>query len=582
MPDREPGPLLSLEDVVGDAGLVTLDEGDLVLLDGDAGTVAVPRLSSPAERDALRHLHGRLVAYGLRADGEDGLAEVVDAAARGGKAMVPYLAEAALAYGVVPRGEPTRRLLDALEASPALRAPLRARAAEIGRRVQTEIDHGCREAVAAARATSDPEELERVLRAFEARLAPRFALLEDLALAGDAVEPQLDAVLRAAEERRGELRASLTREIDAALATGEGEMRSGLGGWFRLLRRARAAHLEPARVESLHGRLTRVLAEERRRAGTHLVLPIPAPGRVGRDLIGGKAAGLNEVAGLLAPDCGIPEGFVVTAAAYRLHLLGETGERLRLAARDSADRLELSRRARAAILGGPVPSEVIEAVTQALAGRETERLAVRSSATVEDGTATSLAGLFDTYLGVSGVERVLERMRWAWASLWNARALAALEPGGRPPLQAAQAVLIQRMVPTRTAGVFFTSDPSGLPDTMLVSAWWGLGEGISQGTLRGEAFWVRRSTGEPVASESGDAPGKVVLDPAAPGTMEVPLAPEETGRPCLDREQLRRLAGLARTLERGTGRAQDVEFGFDDRGALHVFQIRRIVPTRSV
>ena len=581
VPDRDGGALLALEDVAGGGKTAKLDEDDLVLLDGEAGTVAIPRLSHPGERDALHDLHRRLSAYGRDPDDSGVLATLVESARHGGGAVIPYLAEAALTYGLVARGDATRRLLAALRSAGDVWEVLRERIEEIGRRLHGEIEVGCREASESVRRTSDSEELERVLRSFESHLAPKFALLEDLALAGDAVEPQLDAVLRAADGRRTELRARLTAEVDSALEADDGEMRAGLGGWFRLLRRARAARLETERVDSLHRRLTRVLAEERKKAGTHLVFAIPAAGRMSRDLVGGKAAGLNEVAGLLVRDCLIPEGFVVTSAAYRLHLLGETGERVRVAARESRDRQELSRRARAAILGGAVPPEVGEAVAGALAGRESERMAVRSSATIEDGPATSLAGLFDTYLGVAGVEQVLERMRWAWASLWNARALAALDVGGHTPARAAQAVLLQRMVSTRIAGVLFTSDPSGLPDTMLISAWWGLGEGISQGTLRGDAFWVRRSTGALLAAETGDASGKVVLDPAAPGTIEVPLDPAESGRPCLGEEQLSRLAGLARALERGTGRVQDVEFGFDDAGSLYLFQIRRIVTARG-
>jgi phosphoenolpyruvate synthase/pyruvate phosphate dikinase len=64
------------------------------------------------------------------------------------------------------------------------------------------------------------------------------------------------------------------------------------------------------------------------------------------------------------------------------------------------------------------------------------------------------------------------------------------------------------------------------------------------------------------------------------GTVEVELPPEFRGRPCLTNEELGRVAALARALEEVTGRAQDVEFGFDAHGGLVVFQIRRIVPRR--
>ncbi|WP_306996203.1 PEP/pyruvate-binding domain-containing protein [Amycolatopsis thermophila] len=51
-------------------------------------------------------------------------------------------------------------------------------------------------------------------------------------------------------------------------------------------------------------------------------------------------------------------------------------------------------------------------------------VAVRSSATGEDGSHASFAGIFDTYLGVTGPQAVIESVRNCWGSLFTARALA--------------------------------------------------------------------------------------------------------------------------------------------------------------
>jgi pyruvate,water dikinase len=50
--------------------------------------------------------------------------------------------------------------------------------------------------------------------------------------------------------------------------------------------------------------------------------------------------------------------------------------------------------------------------------------AVRSSAVGEDSGTASFAGIFDTYLGVSGPDRVIDAVRACWASPFNARAVA--------------------------------------------------------------------------------------------------------------------------------------------------------------
>jgi len=357
-------------------------------------------------------------------------------------------------------------------------------------------------------------------------------------------------------------------------------MRARLGGLFRLLRRARAGRLDRAEVQRLHDRLTRILSEERARAGTQLVVTLSPGVRPDRSLLGGKAAGLVEILHALPPGCRSPRGFVVTSAAYRLHLLGETGEKLRLAVEAATD-AEVSRRARAALLAGDVPEEVADAIRVAYDALGPVRVAVRSSATIEDGPLGSLAGLFDTYLGIHGLEEIVDRVRWAWSSLWNARAVAALFASGTSPLRADQAVLVQEMIPTRAAGVLFSRDPTGRPDTLLINAGWGLGEGVSQGEIPGDLFWVRRSTGALIACETGLQTHRI--EPASDGfgTVEIKLGEGELGRPCLSEDDLARVGTLARTLEEVTGRAQDVEFGFDPAGDLVVFQMRRIVPRRA-
>lgn len=573
--------LLRLVDVVGAEDGPVLDEGDLVLVDGDQGTVAIPGGVSAETRRRIREVHAVLVAYARHPSSAHLLDALVRAVAEEGDLGSAYALEAALTYRLAPRGEPTRRLLTALGERTGAAEAVGARVAAIRRRLQGEIERRCREAVEAIDLASDLDELERTLRAFEARLGPEFALLDDLAMESDEVEPGLDTVLAAADRRRKSLRSRLEDEVDAALGLPPEGLRPALGGLFRTLRRARAARLEPKKVERLHARLSQTLAEERRRSGVHLVVRLGPDARRDRTLIGGKAAGLVDVAGLLPGGCRVPAGFVVTTAAYRLHLLGETGERLRLAVADGGDEGTVSRRARAAILGGEIPREVADAVAQAAAALGSSRLAVRSSATVEDRSTSSLAGLFDTYLGVRGLEETLERIRWSWASLWNARALVALAAAGLSPLRASIAVLVQEIVPTRAAGVLLSSDPGGRPDTLVVNAAWGLGEAVSQGEVAGDLFWVKRSVGATLATELGGSNRKVVLDPSGPGTIDAPLSSEEAKRPCLDADDLARLAELARALERGTGRAQDVEFGFSPEGDLVVFQIRRVVPSRS-
>ena len=258
------------------------------------------------------------------------------------------------------------------------------------------------------------------------------------------------------------MEAELRRNVKQALALPDELLRARLGGLFRLLRRARAAHLEPEDVDRLHRRLAAQLADERARAGTHLVVPLVSGAPRERSLVGGKAQALIDVRDVVPEGCRVPRGFVVTSAAYRL--APSRRDRREAAPRRRRDRRERDlEEGPGGDPGGDVPDEVRDAIRAAFETLGVGRFAVRSSATIEDGPLGSLAGLFDTYLGVSGFDDLLDRIRWAWASLWNARALAALSSMGLSPLRASQAVLVQEMIETRSAGVLFSRDPVGPP-----------------------------------------------------------------------------------------------------------------------
>ena len=573
--DDEDG-VLRFEDVVGSGDRAVLEDGDVVFLDGGRGVLTVPGGLDRRARFALRSVHAALTAYG-KLPADEALLRALLAASED-PATHGFLLEAAFPYRLVPSGAPSRRLLEALLGA-AKQPELIEMIETLKERVLAGAAARCDDTLTILEAAEDLEDLQRGMRGLEAALDRDLRLIDDLGGDPDRLEQRLEPVLAAAGARRTEMEDTLRRDVEHAIGLPDDLLRARMGGLFRLLRRARAANLDPQDVNRLQRRLAFQLAEARARAGTHLVVPLLSGAPHERALVGGKANALIDVRGAAPEGCRVPRGFVVTSAAYRLHLLGETGEKLRLAA-EQGDENAVSRRARAALLSGDVPDEVRDAIRAAYEELGAHRCAVRSSATIEDGPLGSLAGLFDTYLGVTGFEEVLDRVRWAWASLWNARALAALNSMGLSPLHAGQAVIVQEMIETRSAGVLFSRDPSGRADTLLINATWGLGEGISQGEVAGDLYWVRRSTGELIASETGRASCRIELSPQGMGTVEVPLSPEEQGLPCLTAAELTRVAALARALEDVTGRAQDVEFGFDHEGGLVVFQMRRIVPRR--
>src|SRR6185312_6404920 len=155
-------------------------------------------------------------------------------------------------------------------------------------------------------------------------------------------------------------------------------------------------------------------------------------------------------------------------------------------------------RFRALVADAPLPAEVAAAIESSYAAlADNPDVAVRSSATVEDSAEASFAGLQDTYLGVSGAASVLGYVRRCWASLYNDESVAYRRRLGLPEDEVAMAVVVQRMVAPRAAGVMFTRSPvTGDRSVVAIEGTWGLGSALVSGDVTPDSWVISKVTGE--------------------------------------------------------------------------------------
>jgi pyruvate,water dikinase len=128
-------------------------------------------------------------------------------------------------------------------------------------------------------------------------------------------------------------------------------------------------------------------------------------------------------------------------------------------------------------------------------------LAVRSSATAEDGALASFAGIHESILNLTGLDAIVAAISRCYASLWTPQALAYRRRQRISDSDCGCAVVICRMVtatnggPPRAAGVAFSCDPrTGRRDLVVINATPGLGAALVQGTVNPQPF-VTRPTG---------------------------------------------------------------------------------------
>jgi phosphoenolpyruvate synthase/pyruvate phosphate dikinase len=300
-----------------------------------------------------------------------------------------------------------------------------------------------------------------------------------------------------------------------------------------------------------------------------------------RPHVGGKGASLGE---LRRAGIEVPPGFVVGTQAFERFidaLEREAPMRESLEGIDPEDLQALgehSKRLRERVEEAPLPSDLLEelaAAHAALCPDGQAPVAVRSSATSEDSVDASFAGLQDTYLWVQGSSEVFRKVRSCWASLFSVEALGYRRRHGIPEEGAAMAVVIQRMVDARTAGVMFTRSPkTGDRSVVTIEGSWGLGSAVVGGEVTPDHWVLGKITGEIAVREVSDKAIQHV--PARGGGIES-VAVEEASRavPCLTDDELQALREIGRKVERHYGRPQDIEWAVDRRtGEILLLQSR--------
>ncbi len=296
-------------------------------------------------------------------------------------------------------------------------------------------------------------------------------------------------------------------------------------------------------------------------------------------VVGGKGASLATLAAVGLP---VPAGYVVTTAAFdAVREVDRIQERITrmLALLDRGDVAALEDGAaeiRELLETVRLPEEVERAIR--LAYRDLGGdvpVAVRSSASMEDSAQTSFAGQQDTYLWIVGEDAVLEHVQRCWASVYSARSLSYRHDHAIPEEDVSMAVVVQRMVDARAAGVAMTLDPlTGERTSIVVEAAFGLGETVAGGTVTPDHYVVDKVileiTGQTIAAKEIE----LVADVAGRRVVQRDVALDRRLHPALEPAQVIEVARLAKQVERHYGRPQDVEWALDPDGEVLLLQSR--------
>lgn len=301
-------------------------------------------------------------------------------------------------------------------------------------------------------------------------------------------------------------------------------------------------------------------------AVNHLILDWSQAITAGPEACGGKGWNLARLQRYGFP---VPCGGIITGALYRqtighpdiiplIHQFQSMDNSQQIVESDEHLLWEL----RQAILTLGLPSGFDPSLHTFLQQQQLNEaaLAIRSSATLEDGRATSFAGIHESYLNIRGIADIKRAILNCYASLWTPRALSYRRKMGLADRQLECAVVIMVLVDSHASGVAFSCDPtSGREDISIINANFGLGESVVGGEIEPDEYRLNSHHMTLQSCKIGSKQKQTL--PSTSGGTCLTDAPKGAHEQVLPEELIRVLGRLVQRVFWALGQSQDQDQG---------------------
>ena len=314
-------------------------------------------------------------------------------------------------------------------------------------------------------------------------------------------------------------------------------------------------------------------------------------------VVGGKNASLGEMIGTLKKEgIQVPDGFATTAEAYwKFVEANNLAAKLKALLNDLKSQKKplpkVGKAIRSLFLHAEFPEDVARDIQEAYQelcrryGTEEVDVAVRSSATAEDLPEASFAGQQETFLNVTGAAALMEACRRCYASLFTDRAITYRKEHGFDDLKVALSVGVQKMVRSDKAGagvIFSIDTETGFRDVVVITAAFGLGENVVQGTVNPDEYMtfkplLPQDSLRPIIEKVLGAKEKkmVYAVGGTKATKNIDTPKTERNTFVLTDEEILQLSRWTVTIEEHYGRPMDIEWAKDgESGKLFIVQAR--------
>jgi len=308
-----------------------------------------------------------------------------------------------------------------------------------------------------------------------------------------------------------------------------------------------------------------------------LTLDFKKLGKNNTDIAGGKGASLGEMTQAGIP---VPPGFVVLSTTFdefikELDLAQEIDAILDKVNHKDINSVEVaSEKIQALIKNVKMPERIEKDILENFKQLDTEFVAVRSSATAEDGADNAWAGQLDSYLNTKE-ENLLEKVQHCWASLFTPRAIFYRFEKGLHNTKISVAVVVQKMINSEISGIAFSVHPvTEDRNQMIIEAGFGLGEAIVSGQITPDSYVVEKEPRR-IIDTNVSTQSRGLYRVQTGGNEWIDISEPKASSRVLTEKQILEFADIIMRIENHYGFPCDIEWAYED-GKFYIVQSRPI------
>lgn len=201
-----------------------------------------------------------------------------------------------------------------------------------------------------------------------------------------------------------------------------------------------------------------------------------------------------------------------------------------------------------------------------------DKVAVRSSATVEDSPSASFAGMFETELNITQ-DTLVDAIKKVMFSASNKRVEEYCKLNHLEFHLIQMRVIVQKMINSRVSGVCFTRE-SKLNNLMLLEACFGLGEALVSGIATPDTYRIDRESMQLVSQSIGFQKTMIIGTSTQP---PVPVPFHRRNAKKLTGDEVTEVAYACMGVEKHLGYlSADIEWAYED-SSLYLLQVRPFI-----